>query len=515
MKIFSFNTLKIVRWCVIFIFLSVFTAFFSGFLLHGESVLEMTGWQLIPAILSAAVFGSSAAFAVWLIIALSSCFSGRIYCSWFCPLGLFQEIVERADHAVCKNKKRVFKPAHWLFRVIFFVVIAVLIFSGAALPLGYVEPYSLFGKFASSLIRSLFFWINNNTVNLNQSAVFYDQRWIAALAFYGILLFIFIALIVFKGRIFCNTLCPAGTLLALLARYSRRGGQLVIDKDKCVKCGKCVKVCNANCIDINDSQSIDFARCFMCLECVGACPVKAVKFISKKSARSAAGGQVSSISERRKFIGGTLLAGAAAFFAGKFTVKAAPARQGIVPPGAGSQDEFLARCTGCGLCIANCRGGCLQPAVSEYGLRGFMLPVMTFSGSNPGKCEYECNNCTANCPTGALKHLSLKEKQLCRIGMAKFYPQSCVAYSDGHPCGACGEHCPTGALKMVPGPHKFATVPQVTGRLCIGCGNCQYACPVTPQAIRIEPVKKQSRAADPSLLPKNKDAGKVPSSIPF
>ena len=68
---------------------------------------------------------------------------------------------------------------------------------------------------------------------------------------------------------------------------------------------------------------------------------------------------------------------------------------------------------------------------------------------------------------------------------------------------------------MVPGPHKFATVPQVTGRLCIGCGNCQYACPVTPQAIRIEPVKKQSRAADPSLLPKNKDAGKVPSSIPF
>ncbi|MBO5722492.1 MAG: 4Fe-4S binding protein [Lentisphaeria bacterium] len=475
----------------------------------------MTGWQFIPAVLSAAIFGGSAAFAVWLIIALSSCFFGRIYCSWFCPLGLFQEVVERTGHAVCKTPKRVFKPAHRLFRVIFFAVITALVLGGTALPLGYVEPYSVFGKFASTLCRSLFFWINSETVNLNQSAVFYDQRWIAALVFYGVLLFIFIALIVFKGRIFCNTLCPAGTLLALLAHYSRRGCKLVIDKDKCVKCGKCVNVCNANCIDITDSQTIDFARCFMCLECAGVCPVKAVKYVSKKSARAIAGEQPLTGTERRRFITGVLAGGVTAFWVSKFAVKSAPAPQGIVPPGGVSQDEFLARCTGCGLCIANCRGGCLQPAVSEYGLRGFMLPVMKFSGSNPGKCEYECNNCTANCPTGALKHLNLKEKQLCRIGMAKFHPQNCVAYADGQPCGACGEHCPTGALKMVPGTHKFATVPQVMGKLCIGCGNCQYACPVTPQAIRIVPVKKQSKAADPSEVRKSEEVKKVPSSIPF
>ena len=99
--------------------------------------------------------------------------------------------------------------------------------------------------------------------------------------------------------------------------------------------------------------------------------------------------------------------------------------------------------------------------------------------------------------------------------MAVFDPQQCLAYLDGEPCGACAEHCPTGALKMVPGPHKTATIPKVTADLCIGCGNCQYACPVTPQAIVVNAVNVQSKAVAPEVYYQKEDVKKAPSVIPF
>ena len=319
------------------------------------------------------------------------------------------------------------------------------------------------------------------------------------------------ALTVWKGRFFCNAICPAGTLLTGVSL--RSGVRINIDQSKCINCRQCEKVCNAHCINISEHK-IDFSRCFMCLECMNICPTDAIGMINRRK-NDLQNADLPELPERRKLLITAGVTGAIAIAAGKTIQNKVPTPIAILPPGAGSAKEFLARCTGCGLCISNCRGGCLQPAVSEYGWRGFMLPTMKFSGTNPGKCEYNCKNCMSNCPTGALRDMSLKNKQRCRIGMAKFNASLCVAYLDGKPCGACAEHCPTGALKMVAGPHEHALVPQVITDLCIGCGNCQYACPVSPQAIIVEAVKQQTQAADPAEYHKNSEVKTAPDSIPF
>ncbi len=513
MKIFSLKTLRVLRWCIIILLLIFFTALFSGFIQHGQKLYQAADCQFMPGVLSVAALGFAGAFGAMVLIAAITAFCGRVYCSWCCPLGLLQEVIERLDRRIFRKKVRTFRKGHNVFRAAFLVLLLTMLFGGIALPLGYIEPYSLFGKISSGIFKQLLSWLNNASVNLPQSAIEESSAWHMALAISGGALLGLIALTIWKGRLFCNTVCPAGTIFAALA--ARSGRRLVIDQDKCVKCRKCEKACNANCINITDKQSIDFTRCFMCMECAAVCPVKAINLVSRRK-NNLADADLPDAPERRNMLIAAGAAGIAGWAAGKMLQKTSPLKkQAILPPGAGSEEEFLSRCTGCGLCIANCRGNCLQPATTEYGWRGFMLPVMKFSGTHPGKCEYECNNCSANCPTGALRKMSLKEKKLCRIGMAKFFSGNCLAYVDGEPCGACAEHCPTGALKMVPGPHKMATIPQVTAELCIGCGNCQYACPVTPQAIVVQAVTRQNQAVSPEVYYQKETVKKAPSSIPF
>jgi ferredoxin len=73
--------------------------------------------------------------------------------------------------------------------------------------------------------------------------------------------------------------------------------------------------------------------------------------------------------------------------------------------------------------------------------------------------------------------LSVGEKQLTQIGKVVFQKQHCVVETKGKSCGSCSEHCPTQAVKMV--PYKgFLTIPQTDTSICIGCGACEYACPV-------------------------------------
>ena len=513
MKIFSLKSLRIVRWGVILLLLTGFTAIFSGFIVRRSQLYQMADYQFMPGILSMAALGMAGAFGFMLLIAAITAFCGRVYCSWCCPLGLLQEVIERLDRKIFPGKVRTYRRGHNVFRAAFLVLLLALLFGGIALPLGYVEPYSLFGKITSNTVRQFLVWLNGSTTKLPHSAIEATEAWSTALAVSGGALLTLIILTIWKGRLFCNTVCPAGSILAALA--ARSGKRLAIDVDKCVKCRKCEKACNANCINIADGQTIDFTRCFMCMECATVCPVDAIKLVRRRK-NDLLHADLPSEPERRKMLIAAGVAGIAGFAASKILQKKSPCpKTAILPPGAGSEEEFLARCTGCGLCIANCRGNCLQPAGNEYGWRGFLLPVMKFSGTHPGKCEYECRKCIANCPTGALKKMSLKEKKLCRIGMAEFFPKRCLAYMDGEPCGACAEHCPTGALKMVPGPHKSATVPRITAELCIGCGNCQYACPVTPQAIIIKAVNKQEKAVSPEVYYKKETIKKAPSSIPF
>ena len=69
------------------------------------------------------------------------------------------------------------------------------------------------------------------------------------------------------------------------------------------------------------------------------------------------------------------------------------------------------------------------------------------------------------------------EKKLTQIGKVELQLKHCIVESEGTACGSCSEHCPTQAVKMVPYKDDL-TIPETDQTICIGCGACEYACPV-------------------------------------
>ena len=55
----------------------------------------------------------------------------------------------------------------------------------------------------------------------------------------------------------------------------------------------------------------------------------------------------------------------------------------------------------------------------------------------------------------------------------------CLAKNSG--CFACMERCDFNAIKLIPGVGI-----RINAYLCTGCGTCEYVCPVTPKAVRMQ-----------------------------
>jgi ferredoxin len=94
-------------------------------------------------------------------------------------------------------------------------------------------------------------------------------------------------------------------------------------------------------------------------------------------------------------------------------------------------------------------------------------------------CNYECTICSEVCPTGAIMPLTVEDKKLTQIGKVNLILDKCVVITDDTACGSCSEHCPTQAVTMVPYNDEL-TIPEIRTDICIGCGACEYACPVRP-----------------------------------
>jgi len=122
-----------------------------------------------------------------------------------------------------------------------------------------------------------------------------------------------------------------------------------------------------------------------------------------------------------------------------------------------------------------------------------MMPVMYFE---KGFCNYDCTICTNVCPNNALTSLTMEQKHRLQVGKVVFVPELCVVNTKGTSCGACSEHCPTQAVKMVSYKNGL-TIPFVDANICVGCGGCEFICPVRPnRAIYVEGnrVHQQARA---------------------
>lgn len=396
--------------------------------------------QFGPALLKLIAAFSFGTLATVLAIALVTVLFGRFYCAVFCPLGILQDVIGFLSRrrATCSRNFAGVRYA------IAGVVFGMLIFGWTA---GFflLDPYSSFGRIAASFSLG----------SILPLAV------IAGLA-------------VWKKRIYCTTLCPVGTLLGLIAKYSLFQMRIT---GKCVRCGKCAGVCPSGCIDLA-TGTVDNERCVRCMNCVSSCPLRGIRLVRAERKR------VPFDVSRRAFLtgSGALIAGLAA---GVVLAKTGMGRLAefakrfkILPPGAGNPVRFAAVCTGCQLCTANCPAGIIRPA--ENGAGPVSLDLTR------GACRFDCNRCSQVCPTGAIRPLALKEKQRTRIAEAQFLPRNCIVFQEGGKCGKCAGVCPTKAITL-----RRTGAPRLAPALCIGCGACQAICPATEKAMVIREIEEQ------------------------
>lgn len=395
---------------------------------------------------------------------------GRIYCSVICPLGVFQDSVNWLSSRR-KGKKMRFK-FHKEYRalrdLVLFLFLLALMF-GVQWFIALIAPYSAYGRMIRTIV---------------------DPTSWTAVAVAGGTLAVFFCFAWFAGREWCADICPVGTVLSVLGRFS--AFRPVIDKDKCVHCGLCGKKCKTSCID-TFGQKIDYARCVDCFDCISNCSAGAIKYEfawkrhKKPKETATAGTENAPDLGRRAFIAGAAVLGMeqiAKADGGYADVlpKTNPARSGrLVPPGGCSVKDFYSRCTACGLCISACPNNVLRPSTD---LEHLMQPRMEY---DKGYCRPECNECSQVCPAGAILPIEPEQKAVIKIGTAKVNPYLCLAFNSEASCGNCEVHCPTGAVRVI--DSNGVRTPVVNEELCIGCGACENLCPARPlSAITVDGI---------------------------
>ncbi len=467
--------------------------------------------QLFPSLIRLTSLAFGIGVLGWLLVMGLSFVFGRIYCSSLCPMGTLQDIVSRLAMIFKEKKRRDFHFKANKKRLLRYGILAGTLLGwlgGSLFLLNLLDPFSNFGKIAVSLIQPLYALANNAVSALLESRDIYTVPPVpvkslpAGVTFVSVLILMTIAgMAAFRGRLFCNSLCPAGSLLGLVS--SRSMLRITFTEEACNGCARCERSCKAECID-SRSKEVDMGRCVGCFNCLSACPQSGLRYAwAHGRQNSSEPHPVAADQHKRLFFLGitagmirlTGRAGRAVAATGSHAgMIPSGSEHPITPPGSISQKHFSQRCTACYLCAGACPTRVIVPAFFDYGTRGFMQPKLDFHRSF---CNYDCNRCGQVCPTGAITPISQEEKHHTQIGVARFYPESCVVTVDGTDCGACSEHCPTRAVDMVP-YRDGLFIPQVTPELCVGCGACEFACPTEPyKAIYVESHLTHQAATPP------------------
>lgn len=456
------------------------------------------GWmakiQLFPAILSLSAV-------TVIIIALVTFVFGRVYCSVVCPLGIFQDIFSWIHGKSTKKGKYRFGYTKAL-NILRYASLAVFI---AASALGVIsiasliEPYSSYGRIVNEIFAPLYRAVNNLFASVEDhfgSYNFYTSEvWFrsAASLAAAVASFVLLGFLSWKwGRIWCNSICPVGSILSLISRFSLFAP--VIDKAKCRNCRLCEKRCKSSCISIADHK-IDYSRCVVCLDCLEECRHDALhyrfRYSQKENTATEQGSSSREDGEGRRDFLKTGAATAGALALGSLPIRATAAESDsanrktpLKPAGSESLKHFSDHCIACQLCVGACPNYVLTPSKDPGTL---MQPEMVFTR---GYCRPECTRCSNVCPAGAIRPVTKEEKTTISIGYAVVDYELCVAERGDVSCGNCARHCPAGAIRMVhrnPEDTNSARIPSVNADRCIGCGACEFNCPAKPvKAIKVE-----------------------------
>ncbi len=460
-----------------------------------------------------------------LVIIIPTLVLGRFFCGWVCPLGTLNHFFSSFRSERKRGKTRLEKNRYQRWQTFkYYLLIAVLVAAvlGAEV-VGIFDPISFTVRsLGLSILPGLNYAVNatagalyhshSSALKLAADALTFTlQGWLLSFkqpyfrqAFFLGLIFIFVLALNFRiTRFWCRALCPLGGLLGVLSRWAVFG----IEKDasRCDDCQRCLLHCQGGDDPIPGAKWRK-SECHLCFNCVGECPSSGIAFrffprsIWKKQLadgrwEAAAGTTMDGpdLTRRRALTG--VAAGVALIPLLRSTTGFAAERHErlIRPPGALEESDFLARCVRCGECMKVCPNNALHPTTTEAGLEGLWTPVLA---ARVGYCEPSCTLCGQACPTGAIWEITSAEKgwvagnkteRPVRLGTAFYDRGRCLPWAMATDCIVCEEWCPTSPkaiyfqaaeVKDQAGNAKQVKQPWLNPERCVGCGACEYACPV-------------------------------------
>lgn len=468
------------------------TVFFAGITLMFLDITGVVhlwlGWMAKMQFLPAVLAGNFVIVAALLVVTL---LVGRVYCSVICPLGVMQDICSWFGGRKRKLRFHYVKDRPWLRGGVLAVFVALMILGLNSIAI-LIAPYSAYGRIATNLLQPVWLWGNNLCAWVAERfecyGFYHIDVWVksgVSLVVAAVTLVVIGALSYRYGRAWCNNICPVGTVLGLVSRFSLLRPE--IDESKCVGCKLCAKKCKGQCIN-PEEHKIDYSRCVACMDCLENCKQGAIR-LKLRGSKSEKPQTIDT--ERRKFMTVTAAVGATmAVEAQEMKVDGAVAvieqkkvpnrNTPLKPAGAQSLKNFEDHCTGCQLCVSECPNNVLRPSKDFSTL---LQPEMHY---DRGYCRPECTRCSEVCPTGAIRKVTREEKTDIRIGCAVWVRENCLMPT-GKACGKCQQGCPAGAILLVDDPATGHKIPSVNESRCIGCGKCEYLCPVRPfSAIYVE-----------------------------
>lgn len=280
--------MRLIRQIIAAVFILAITLHLCDFaypIFHSKAIRVAANIQLIPALLA----GS---FLTVAILILCTCLFGRIYCSTLCPLGILQDIVMRLSKWTRKKRQQKSpvqykKPRH-ILRYSILGLSALVVVLGSSYVLIWLDPYSIYTRLCSSIIQPLAVMLNNSIADIanakgNYSIVPLVQVSVAPVVIISTLIIVgtVVYFSVKHNRLWCNTICPVGTLLGLISKYSYF--KIRIDHSKCVSCKACAKACKSNTIDHINDHKLDHSRCVTCYNCIGSCKKNAISYTSSSA----------------------------------------------------------------------------------------------------------------------------------------------------------------------------------------------------------------------------------------
>lgn len=190
---------------------------------------------------------------------------GRVYCSSVCPIGSIQDAIIWVRRKITRRPVvyRYKHPNRWRWH--FLIIYIVCLFAGIGIITLLMEPWRMFGVMVATVRHE------------EMSFVWEELGWglLGGMLAGGLSFILIFIYALWKGRDFCNVVCPIGTILGKVSEKSIY--QIRFDPDKCVGCLKCEQACKAGCLKVV-SRYVDNSRCIRCFDCINACENEAIRY---------------------------------------------------------------------------------------------------------------------------------------------------------------------------------------------------------------------------------------------